>query len=377
VIGGSIDGLLPDASGAVRVRWSGDRVDEITRLGPARDLPTIVPGLVDLQVNGYAGLDVNDEALAADTVGELTARLAGAGVTTWLPTVVTTSEERITHALEQVERARATDPVVAAAVPGVHVEGPFISDRDGSRGVHDAAQIRPLDAGEVLRWCRHGRVAVVTVSPHADDAAEQIRRMRELGVVVSIGHTHASPEQVSAAVEAGARMATHLGNAIPLMLPRHPNVLWRQAADDRLMAGLIADGHHLPIDTLEVLLRAKGPRGAFLVSDLTAIGGLAPGTHRTSVGGVVTLDADNRLAFGDTGLLAGAAATLVDGLRTVVQRTSRGLAEALPLVTSNPARASAAARPGVGELRVGGPADLVLLDDAVRVIQVVQSGRAI
>lgn len=345
-------------------------------------LPVISAGFVDLQVNGYAGVDVNSGDLDAHHIVELTERLASIGVTTWAPTIITAPEERIVQAIRAVQSARMSHPAVFAAIAGVHVEGPFISAEEGARGVHDPRVIRPLDSQEIARWLEHGPVGLVTVSPHTDDAPAQIARVRALGVHVAIGHTHATPQQIRAAVDAGARFSTHLGNGIAAHLPRHPNAIWTQLADDRLTTGMIADGHHLPIDTLEVMLRAKTPQRAFLVSDLTAIGGAAPGRYTTSVGGLVDLDASGRLSFVGTDFLAGAAATLVDGLRTVESRTTLSLAEALELVTTTPAAVMPHARTGLARLEAGAPADLVLFDYAADrgigdVVGVVQSGRTV
>ncbi|WP_394618721.1 N-acetylglucosamine-6-phosphate deacetylase [Lentzea sp. JNUCC 0626] len=368
------------AAGAVEVAWRDDVITSITPIGPASDLPLLAPGLVDLQVNGYGGLDVNGGSVGPDTIAELSHLLATHGVTTWLPTVITASEDRITHALRCVARARANDPVVARAVPTAHVEGPFISDRQGARGVHDPAFVRPLDPGEVTRWRREGPVGILTISPHGDQAMSHVRELVAAGVTVAIGHTHATPDEVTAAVDAGATLCTHLGNGIPTTLPRHPNVLWRQLADDRLSAGLIADGHHLPFDTLEVMLRAKGPDRAFLVSDATEIGGRPPGRYRTAVGAEVDLDEHQRLSEVGSDLLAGAAATLLDGVRNVAAHTSFGLSAALDLATRNPARLIPGARPGVGELRVGGPADLLVLEPGpagLSLAGVLQSGRRV
>lgn len=374
-----VEGRLPAGDVPVRITWRDAVITEVRRLDATPgDLPMVAPGLVDLQVNGYGGLDVNSASVTADTVAELSHLLASHGVTTWLPTIVTGPEERILEALRCVARARAADPVVANAVPAAHVEGPFISDRPGARGVHDPAAVRPIDADEVARWLRAGPVGVVTVSPHGPDASEHVRRLRSLGVTVAIGHTHATPEEVTAAVDAGASLSTHLGNGIPTTVPRHPNILWRQLADDRLSAGLIADGHHLPCDTLEVMLRAKGLDHAFLVSDSTEVGGRPPGRYRTAVGSVVELGADQRLSEVGSDMLAGAAATLLDGVRTVWAKTSFGLAGALTLATANPARHVPGIRPGTGELREGAPADLIVLDDGsaeLALTGVVQSGR--
>lgn len=373
-----VEGRVGDV--AVRVRWRGEVITAIDRLGATPgSLPVVAPGLVDLQVNGYGGLDVNAGSVTPQTVAELSHLLAAHGVTTWLPTVVTAPEERITAALRCVAGARAMDPVVARAIPAAHVEGPFISDRPGARGVHDPSFVRPLDVDEVVRWRTAGPVGVVTISPHGAHAPEQVRRLTGLGVAVAIGHTHATPAEVTAAVDAGATLSTHLGNGIPTTLPRHPNIIWRQLADDRLSAGLIADGHHLPFDTLEVMLRAKGVDRAFLVSDATEIGGRAPGRYRTAVGAQVELTEHQRLSEVGSDLLAGAAATLLDGVRNVVTGTSFGLHDALALATANPARLVPGTRPGTGELRVGGPADMIVLDDSgpreLALAAVVQSGR--
>jgi N-acetylglucosamine-6-phosphate deacetylase len=245
--------------------------------------------------------------------------------------------------------------------------------------VHDASAVRPLDPDEVSRWLRSGPVGIVTVSPHGEHAPLGIRELTRMGLTVAIGHTHVDPDEVRAALDAGATLSTHLGNGIATTLPRHPNIIWRQLADDRLSAGLIADGHHLPFDTLEVMLRAKGVERAFLVSDATEIGGRPPGRYRTAVGSLVELGPDQRLAEVGSDLLAGAAATLLDGVRNVATMTTCTLADAIALATRSPAALAPGVRPGVGELRVGGPADLVLLDDTaatgLELVDVVQSGR--
>lgn len=321
------------------------------------DLPFLAPGLVDLQVNGFAGIDVNGPDVTTERIVEITAALARIGVTTWVPTIVTASEAAICRSLRAIDEARSRSPQLTHAIPFAHVEGPFLSDQDGPRGVHDAAQIRPIDSGEVARWQQAGPVGVVTVSPHTDEAPAQIARIAALGIRVAIGHTHASGPQITAAVDAGASLSTHLGNGIFPQLARHPNPIWTQLAEDRLTCGLIADGHHLPAETLEVMLRAKGVDRAFLVSDATELAGKEPGRYETAVGGTVELTAGGRLSYVGTELLAGAASDVAAGLRFVLASTSLSLPDALALVTRTPGRI-------VGRealLRVGAPADLVTL----------------
>lgn len=345
----------------------------------SRALPVLAPGFVDAQVNGFDGLDVNARDLAPHTIIALTRRLARLGVTTWIPTIVTASEEAILSRLAAIASARETDLATALAIPDVHLEGPFISHRDGPRGVHDAAVMRPIDPEEVQRWQATGApIGIVTVSPHEPDAPVGIARLVSLGIRVAIGHTHATPQQITAAVDAGASLSTHLGNGIDSVLPRHPNAIWTQLAEDRLTAGIIGDGHHLPLETVEVFLRAKSVDRAFLVSDTTDIAGRAPGQHESSVGGTVELSIDGRLSYADTGYLAGSGVDLARAFRTVLAGTTLSLEQALKLVTSTPAGILPHARPGLGRLVVGAPADLVTLDPRTgAVLGVVQSGRAI
>lgn len=367
----SLRGWDPLSGQVAEVSWRGDTITEVVRRGavtadPPDDEPVLSPGLIDLQVNGFHGHDLNDGEVTPATVSALTDALARVGVTTWVPTIVTATEERIRHAVAQVARARADDERVACAVPFVHVEGPFISDQEGARGVHDPALVRPLDAAEVARWAGpQGLVGVTTVSPHTDEAPDQIRRIRGLGVTVALGHTHASSTQLRAAVGAGATLATHLGNGIPPLLPRHPNAIWTLLADDRVTAGIIADGHHLPDDVITVMVRAKTAGRAFLVSDSTALAGQPPGRYATSIGGQVDVSADGRLSFVGTELLAGAGRHLADGLRHLVDEVGVSWRDALQLTVSTPAHVVAQTRPdhgNRGRLAPGAPADLVLLD---------------
>lgn len=337
------------------------------------DLPFLAPGLIDLQVNGFGGIDINGPDVSAERITAMSDALAGIGVTTWVPTIVTASEDAICHALRCIAEARASSPALAHAIPFAHVEGPFLSAEDGPRGVHDIEQIRPLDADEVTRWQSAGPVGLVTVSPHTDDAPEQIARIVSVGVMVAVGHTHGSTPQITAAVDAGASLSTHLGNGIFPRLARHPNPIWTQLAEDRLTCGLIADGHHLPPETLEVMLRAKGPDRAFLVSDATELAGREPGLHRTAVGGEVELTEDGRLSYVGTEMLAGAASDVAAGLRFVLRSTSLSLPDALALVTRTPGRV-------LGRdttLRTGAVADLVTLTTDGTIQQVWRHGALI
>ena len=313
----------------------------------------LAPGLVDLQVNGFDGHDVNAPDVTTETVAGLVRALWRAGVTTVVPTVVTAAEDRITRAVRVIGQARDADPAVAHAIPYVHVEGPFISGQDGPRGVHDPAHIRPASIEELRRW--GDLVGMVTVSPHDEAAIDFIKAAATAGVRCAIGHTHADPEQVTRAADAGAELSSHLGNGAHAVLARHPNYLWAQLAEDRLTAGFIADGHHLPADTFTAMLRAKGLDRAHLVSDSTALAGRPPGRYRTPVGGEVELSPEGRLSYVGTPYLAGAARTLADGVATAIAMAGLPLAAALRLATVNPGRFAG----GRGALRPGAAADLI------------------
>lgn len=347
-----ISGRDPATGRTLRVTVEGGRIAAIAEAPGPVDL-WIAPGLVDLQVNGFAGFDVNAPDVDAAAVTDLVRAVRRTGVTTLVPTIVSAPEERIHAALVAIARARTADPLVAHAIPYVHVEGPFLSGDDGPRGVHDARYLRPADADELRRW--GPLVGMVTVSPHDEAALGFIARATRMGVRCAIGHTHAAPDQITRAVDAGAQLATHLGNATYAVLPRHPNHLWTQLADDRLYAGFIADGHHLPADTFRAMLRAKGVERAHLVSDATALAGMPPGRYRTPVGGDVELSADGRLSYVGTPLLAGASRSLADGVATAIAMAGLTLATGLRLATANPGRFAG----GRGVLRPGEPADLV------------------
>lgn len=319
----------------------------------------LCPGLVDLQVNGYAGHDLNGPALEVSTVRALGQALLKVGVTAFLPTLITAPEARIVAALRAIRRACAEDPQLAAMVAGIHVEGPHIAPEDGPRGAHPAADVRPPDIAEFDRWqeAAGGLVRLVTLSPHWPESPAYIRHLVKAGVRVSLGHTSADAARIAAAVDAGATLSTHLGNGSHALLDRRHNHLWPQLADDRLTAMFIADGHHVTPAQLKVMLRAKGPGRSFVVSDAVALGGLPAGKYETPIGGKVELRADGFLAIDDgTGrYLAGAALPLTAAIPVLVNQVGLTLGEAIALMTSAPGSFIG----GRGVLAVGQPADLV------------------
>nr|WP_281353671.1 amidohydrolase family protein [Phytoactinopolyspora mesophila] len=296
--------------------------------------------MVDLQVNGYAGLDMNAENLTTDVVHELVRAQWQRGVTAFLPTLITAPPERITAALRVVARARAEDPMTRHSVPGVHIEGPYLSIDDGPRGAHEAAHIRPPDPDELARWCEASEngVRVITLAPETAGAIDYIRAAVNRGIVVALGHTAATADQIRAAADAGATLSTHLGNGCHQMLPRHPNHLWAQLADTRLSASFVADGYHLPADAFVAMVRAKGTGSAIIVSDSVTLAGCAPGNYTTPVGGSVTLHPDGRLTMAGSELLAGAAASQAECVTWAVCSAGLDLPTVEAMTSANPAR---------------------------------------
>jgi N-acetylglucosamine-6-phosphate deacetylase len=331
----------------------------IARLEPAESDTDLYlsAGFIDLQVNGYASFDLNSEQISADIVLGLVDAMLSHGVTSFAPTLITASEERICRGLKVIAEARRSDRRAAACIPFVHVEGPHISPLDGYSGAHPAEFVRPPSISEFNRWQKAagGIVGMVTLSPHYAESEEYIATFVKQGVHIALGHTHATPEQIARAVGAGARLSTHLGNGIAQQIPRHRNPIWSQLADDRLTATFIADGHHLPKEVLSAMLRAKGIQRSVLVSDSVALAAMPAGTYNTPVGGDVVLHPDGRLCVLGSELLAGSTARLAQCIGHVVRTTGMPLSDALIMATANPGHFAG----GRGQLAPGRRADLV------------------
>ncbi len=337
------------------------REGRIVAMGPTAvddAAPFLSAGFVDLQVNGYAGHDLNAGVPSLQTLEQLARHLLGAGVTCFAPTLITASEQSLCEALSAIAAARRESPLLAEMIAFVHVEGPSLDPADGPRGAHPLEHVRPPSIDEFARWqsAAEGMVGLVTLSPHYVEAQAYIEALTAQGVLVSIGHTGATPEQITAAVDAGASLSTHLGNGAASMLPRHPNFIWTQLSDDRLTASFIADGHHLPASTLKAMLRAKTLDKSILVSDAAALGGQQPGRYRSAIGGDVDVSADGRLSVADTPYLAGAGHLLDRNIAHAIKAGEISLVQALNLATRNPGRFVG----GRGVLAPGQRADITL-----------------
>jgi N-acetylglucosamine-6-phosphate deacetylase len=302
----------------------------------------ISPGWIDLQVNGYGGFDFNrgfwtDDTNSGETVARIVEMAARAGTVALCPTVCTNGFEAMRAGFEAVARARDADPRLSAAIPAIHMEGPYLSHEDGPRGAHPPEHVRDPDWDEFrrLQEAAGGRIKLLTLAPERDGALPFIEKAAESDVTVAIGHTAASPERVREAVKAGARLSTHLGNGAHAQLARHPNYIWEQLACDDLAASVIADGHHLPPAVLKSFARVKGPDRLILVSDAVALGGLPPGVYN---GGRHEVLPSGKVVLAGTPYLAGAGHLMDTCFANTLRFTDLGMAGVARAASTNPAR---------------------------------------
>jgi N-acetylglucosamine-6-phosphate deacetylase len=270
--------------------------------------------LLDLQVNGYRGLDFSSPDLTLEAIEEVTRAMAAAGTMAYLATLVTAPLPVFERNLALLDEAM-TRPAIARHLLGVHLEGPFLSPEPGYIGAHNPDWVRPADPvvmRRLLKWGR-GRVRLITVASCLDGAPRLIRAACHAGVVVACGHDAMTADSLRAAARAGATAITHLGNGLPLTLPRHPNPLWAGLGEDALSATLIADGRHLDPAVLRVIVRAKGLERCIVVSDVASIAGQPPGVYE--VGGQrAEVTADGSVVKPGTGYLAGSGVLLGEAL---------------------------------------------------------------
>ncbi len=336
----------------------------ISRIEPAKEqaeLPIIAPGFVDLQINGFGGIEFNDRELTVEKVRQVALSQDQFGVTAFLATCTTDSQDILKNALATIARAIRELPEMAARIPGIHLEGPFICPDDGPRGAHPRQHVRPPDWDEFQRLqdAAAGKIKLTTVSAEYDGSPEFIRQAAASGVLVAIGHTKATSDQIKAAVDAGARMSTHLGNGAHPTIRRHPNYIWDQLAEDRLTASLIVDGHHLPPAVVKSMVRAKTPERIVLVSDITSMGGMPPGRYQTGLGELEVLPSGKLVPAGQPDILAGASLPIHACVANIMRFAEVNLETAIDMASVWPAKLIGLDHPG---LQVGAPANLVVFD---------------
>jgi len=359
-----VEGRRYDTGGLVALELADGRIARVETLDSSArrpGLPWLAPGFVDIQVNGLLGQEFASLNLTVERAAHILREFGSHGVTRLCPTLTTQSFEVLRHGMQTVAATCEAFPDVAARVCGIHLEGPCIAPEDGPRGAHPREHVRPpnWDEFQQLQAASGQRIKLVTLAAEYPESPDFIARATSSGVTVALGHTAANSAQIRAAVEAGARLSTHLGNGAHRELRRHPNYVWDQMAEDRLMASLIVDGHHLPAEVVKSLVRAKTPGRCLLVSDVSGLAGLPPGEY-PSMGGSIEILPDGRLVLaGQRQLLAGASLPIGTGIALVIKFAGVDLKTAVEMATLHPCRALNL--PEVG-LRPGDPADLVLFD---------------
>lgn len=325
---------------------------------------SVLPGFVDVQVNGAVGVDLTTQP---ERIGEVAAFLVQCGVTSFMPTVISSSASQMATAIAAInEWSREAQP--GAHSLGIHLEGPFLNPE--RRGAHPSHHLRPPSLEDAQGWTRAAGVSMVTLAPELPQALDVIRQLIANGVSVCAGHTEASAADMRAASIAGLRGVTHLFNAMSPMSARSPGPAGSTFADPALIAGVIVDGIHVDPLMVRLAWQTLGPSRFALVSDAIAALGLPNGAYSIGDTHVVVDESGVRTA---AGVLAGSVLHFDKGVRNLMAFTGCELGEASMSASATPARL--AQRSDIGRLAPGNAADIVVLDENHRVVVTVVGGR--
>lgn len=289
-----------------------------------------IPGLVDLQVNGYKGVDFSGAELTMQNMVRACRELLEAGTTAFLATMITSRERIYQRNLSMIADVMEQDEFKGQLL-GIHLEGPFISPEPGACGVHNPEWIKRPDMdylNKLMEWSR-GNVRLMTIAAELEGAEDITCHATASGIAISLGHQMAGDEDLARLSRAGAGALTHLGNGVPAVLPRHKNPIWAGLDNDNLSAMLITDGHHLPLPVLRTFIRTKGISRCIVVSDASPVAGLPPGRYDT-FGNDAILEESGRLYNSRTGYLAGSSATILQCMNYLA---SLGMLSAEELLT--------------------------------------------
>lgn len=376
---------------SVRLTFAAGRVSARDALPPqppsgggvfdARDA-IVVPGLVDIQVNGALGWSF--QAQHREHFDAIVAHHLDAGTTTFLPTLVTADEETLAASLAILADYCAASPL-AATLPGIHLEGPFLSPEKA--GAHDPAALRLPDGPLLARFvaAARGQIRIVTLAPELPGSLELIRALAGQAIIVSAGHSAATYAQMQAAADAGLTFITHAGNASdwPHRAPRpegflgsEPGLVGSLLADDRLSGSVILDGFHFHPALVPPLAKLKAPHGLVITSDASTVAGCPPGEY--SGGGLhATVHAPGYATSGRDGRwLAGSTITLLDAVRRGVTLAGLSLHNAVRLASAVPAHHLGLAE-RKGHLGVGADADCLVLNEDLSLRAVIVGGRIV
>lgn len=294
-------------------------------------------GAFDIQVNGYGGVDYNQDDLSVEDLRRSCEKIREDGVDGILATIITEAPEKMVARLRRLVTLREEDPFIREVIAGLHIEGPFISPVDGFRGAHPLDAVCPANedlAGRLL-GAGNGLVRIFTLAPEQDPGGRTTRFLKERGVVISAGHTNASLDELRAGIDAGLSMMTHLGNGCPMLMNRHDNIIQRALHLRKdLWLSFIADGVHVPYPALRNYLDLAGDR-ALITTDAMTAAGLGPGLHRISRWEVLVKD-DLAAWAPDGSHLLGSAMSFPHVIRNLREKVGLSETEIQTLIASNP-----------------------------------------
>jgi len=336
-------------------------VQQIAMLSDANHPVYIAPGLIDNQVNGFAGVSFcfSGGELTKEGIAKVTKALWEKGVTSYLPTLTSSSQEIMIKNFTILASVK-NDQALHGSIVGYHLEGPYISPDDGYRGAHPLKYVRkPIWKEFMELYEASGRnILTVTVAPEQVGAMEFISKCTEMGITVALGHHNASKAIIDQAVLNGAKTVTHLGNGCANMINRHDNPLWPQLSNDQLMASIICDGFHLRDEEINVFYKAKGPERTIITSDVTSFATLPPGEYKNEEGETIELTKEGMLRYPKQNMLYGSASPITKGITHIMNVTGCTLGEAIRMASTNPAKLYGLS--DRGSIEPGKRADLIL-----------------
>ncbi|MGO8991291.1 MAG: N-acetylglucosamine-6-phosphate deacetylase [bacterium] len=361
-----VRGKIPGTESLIDVLVENGKVIRVSpcRKGSSSDFGEddlyLCPGFFDPQVNGFAGVDFNSPRLSHEGLHRAALSLASTGVARFLPTLITSSHEKMVRQLKIIGDGLRKDSLLRKMCVGIHLEGPYLSPEEGPRGVHLGEFIRLPEWKELERFQEacEGRIRFITLAPEVQGAIPFIRKAVAHGMIIGIGHTNASEEVLEEAVQAGARLSCHLGNAAPRPSSLRQDPIRKQLSMDQLMASIIVDGIHLPPDTVNDFVRAKGLGRIVLTTDSMAGAGASP--EKYTLGDLeVEVSPDGAARLAGTSRLAGSTLTMDRAINNVMRFAGIELASAIHMAAKNAQKLF----PEVGgEIASGHSADFVLFE---------------
>jgi len=341
----------------------------------------IAPGFFDNQVNGFAGVSFIFGAgeLSSGGIKKATSELWKKGVTTYLPTLTTHRQDLLVKNFSILGQT-INDKELLGSIPGFHLEGPYINPEDGYRGAHPKRYVRLPDWEEFMEMYKASgeKILQITVAPEMEGALDFISKCGRHNIIVALGHHNAPAATVTAAIDRGARIATHLGNGAANMVNRHRNPFWSQLADDRYMISIICDGFHLLPEEIATFYKVKGTNNTIITSDVTSYAALEPGEYVTETGETIELTEEGMLRYPAQNVLYGSASPITKGVGHIMEVTGCTLADAVKMASTNPARLYGLNDRGT--LTTGKRADIILFkleDYKVKILSTYVKGKLV